>query len=91
MYWKTEVKLRDGRCVNCCSPFYLEVHHIVPRSQGGEDLVENGITFCGFCHVPLFHDKSYKYKVKKSWLDESQINYIIKKKGAEWKKIDWEN
>ncbi len=50
----------NGRCEGCFrnAPFirkkdgspYLEVHHIVPLSVGGEDTVENVIALCPNCH-----------------------------------------
>ena len=49
-----------GVCENCNMPApfirssdgepYLEVHHIVFLSQGGEDTVENAIALCPNCH-----------------------------------------
>jgi 5-methylcytosine-specific restriction endonuclease McrA len=49
-----------GICSHCnmLAPFnrsldgspYLEVHHITPLSQGGEDTVENAIALCPNCH-----------------------------------------
>lgn len=56
-----EVLIRaNGICENCKlnSPFirasdntpYLEVHHIVMLSEGGEDTVENAIGICPNCH-----------------------------------------
>lgn len=50
----------DGICeiCNCVAPFikikdntpYLEVHHIIPFSQGGEDTIENTKALCPNCH-----------------------------------------
>ncbi|QQS61302.1 MAG: HNH endonuclease [Candidatus Moraniibacteriota bacterium] len=28
----------------------LEIHHIIPREHGGDESVENGISFCRNCH-----------------------------------------
>jgi 5-methylcytosine-specific restriction endonuclease McrA len=49
-----------GICENCKNkaPFnkksdgepYLEVHHIIPLSEGGDDTVENAIALCPNCH-----------------------------------------
>jgi 5-methylcytosine-specific restriction endonuclease McrA len=42
---------RDGwRCQSCGSRLGLEVHHITPRSQLGNDAEENLITLCWECH-----------------------------------------
>ena len=52
--------LAEGRCGSCgrAAPFkkksdqspYLEVHHKLPLSEGGEDTVENAIALCPNCH-----------------------------------------
>ena len=52
--------LADGKCglCGCAAPFrkksdespYLEVHHKIPLSEGGEDTVENAIALCPNCH-----------------------------------------
>lgn len=31
----------------------MEIHHIIPRSQGGEDTEENGIPLCFDCHAEV--------------------------------------
>lgn len=47
---------RDGhRCQTkgCDSTHFLEVHHIRPRSRGGDNRSENLITLCSSCHRHL--------------------------------------
>lgn len=56
-----EVLIRaEGKCENCKkeAPFkrkkdlqpYLEVHHVVQLSEGGEDTVSNALALCPNCH-----------------------------------------
>ena len=56
-----EVLLRaSGICESCgnAAPFfkkkdstpYLEVHHELPLSKGGDDTIENAIALCPNCH-----------------------------------------
>ena len=42
-------------CCICHKPAgtKMEVHHIVPKSQGGEDTEENGIPLCFDCHAEV--------------------------------------
>lgn len=43
---------RDGwRCALCDSTKYLQVHHIIKRSQGGSNHHHNLITLCSDCHA----------------------------------------
>lgn len=66
--WRTlrdKVLSRDDyRCSSCKRYFYknkskLHVHHIIERSQWGEDSLENLISLCEICHV-----KEHKDSVK---------------------------
>lgn len=41
---------RDGACVRCGQTVFLSAHHIVPRSEGGADLLDNLETLCTRCH-----------------------------------------
>lgn len=53
------VLARDGGCVvdGCDSTYRLEVHHIVPRSQGGTHSLENLGTFCWWHHHREIHGR----------------------------------
>src|SRR5262249_10551303 len=37
------------RCCLCHKPF-VEVHHLVPRAQGGTDSLDNAAPLCASCH-----------------------------------------
>ncbi|WP_321951641.1 HNH endonuclease [Burkholderia cenocepacia] len=63
-----EVLIRaKGACERCAKPApfirrsdctpYLEVHHRVQLSAGGEDVVENAIALCPNCHRELHYGK----------------------------------
>ena len=50
---RREVLARDRhrcRAPGCGRTRFLEVHHIVPRSNGGGHEPENLMTLCGSCH-----------------------------------------
>lgn len=53
------LKHARGNCELCGNPApfvrvtgegYLEVHHVLPLSQGGPDIVENAVAVCPNCH-----------------------------------------
>jgi 5-methylcytosine-specific restriction endonuclease McrA len=47
---------RDGwRCQKCGSLIRLEVHHLIKRSQLGDDVMDNLITLCVHCHRKCHH------------------------------------
>jgi hypothetical protein len=63
----TWVKQRaDGVCEKCDQPApflnkdgkpFLEVHHIVPLSEEGEDIVANAVALCPNCHRECHHSQ----------------------------------
>ncbi|WP_411376670.1 RNA-guided endonuclease IscB [Desulfurobacterium thermolithotrophum] len=44
------LKKDNYTCQICGGRENLEAHHIIPKSKGGTNLVENGITLCKDCH-----------------------------------------
>lgn len=43
---------RDGyRCALCDYSQHLQLHHVVPRGEGGPDSEQNLITLCAECHA----------------------------------------
>lgn len=68
-YVVIEVQERaNGICEKCRKPApfrtdnedkpYLEVHHIIPLAEGGEDTVENAIALCPNCHRHAHYGKN---------------------------------
>ncbi len=56
---RREVLARDRhrcRVKGCGRTSFLEVHHLVPRSAGGENKPENLVTLCASCHR-LLHER----------------------------------
>ena len=48
---KNKVRERDGdECVRCNARDKLQVHHLIPRTKGGEHEAENMATLCEECH-----------------------------------------
>jgi len=56
---KGERKGRGNVCEVCgeTTPCLLNVHHIIPRSIGGDDTMENKITVCVNCHRMIHRGK----------------------------------
>jgi len=46
--------IRDGYTCRSCAEASKEVHHIIPRSQGGTNHLQNVITLCERCHPETF-------------------------------------
>ena len=51
---RQKVLQRDNRICQVCGKEYSgQVHHILPRSQGGTNDLANLITLCGKCHMVI--------------------------------------
>lgn len=60
---RNQVLDRDGNtCVRCGSGENLEAHHIVPRSDGGDDELDNMATLCSDCHNSVHNSRCLPYE-----------------------------
>ncbi len=61
-----KVKVEAGhRCaIPTCKQIPVELHHIVPQSQGGEDTFENLIVLCPNCHARVHKGEIDRKSVK---------------------------
>lgn len=53
-----ELLVSSGRRCGLCRKFkgvHIELHHIVPKEQGGQDTFDNGIPLCFDCHAEVKH------------------------------------
>lgn len=78
---KSAVLNRDNYECQICGKkdVRLEVHHIVFRSQGGSNRIDNLVTLCSDCHKKIHNgDICFKKKVK-SFRHASHMNVMRKK------------
>jgi len=68
-----EVLERDKLCRLCRCARATEAHHLVRRSQGGDDVLENGIGLCTQCHQ-AYH--AGNLKIERRMLRLENIEYI---------------
>ena len=52
-----KVRERDIYCRLCGSTSLLQAHHIIYRSQGGKDTLDNLILLCLYCHEKVHSNK----------------------------------
>lgn len=48
----------DNKCAICGNNDYLEIHHITPKEDGGNDDYDNLILLCACCHAAI-HKRAY--------------------------------
>jgi hypothetical protein len=80
-FWNTKeyVLHRDGHTCQACKGKnkILNVHHIVPRSQGGTDKPDNLITLCESCHKKLHAGRlKIDFKPAKNFKAETLMSTI---------------
>ena len=67
-------------CQKCGRTIDLEVHHIIPRSKGGTDDLENLQVLCGICHNDIHrYNKSELTKIGMEKAKHKQNEVLISK------------
>jgi 5-methylcytosine-specific restriction endonuclease McrA len=77
-HWKETRKKRlvldDFCCIFCKSKKSLQVHHLNYKRVGKENIVEDLITVCKFCHERI-HNKKHNKKIKKQKKSKSKVKF----------------
>lgn len=81
---KREVRERqEGRCACCGQTPHrtLDVHHVIPLSQGGPNTLENGVGLCrgeGTCNChPMIDKLALERNIYFSQIMEPKLEYTI--------------
>ena len=61
---KKDVRKKAGFQCCRCRKFQVEVHHIIPEKDGGEDTFENAAPLCGYCHNLLRDNPSQRKQIR---------------------------
>ena len=78
---------RDGyRCALCDSTKGLQVHHAIPRSQGGNNTEHNLITLCATCHATAHGTRLPEVPdyMDAAELEQACVEYLADLYGPEW-------
>ena len=68
---------RDGyRCALCDSTKYLQIHHCIPRGQGGGNVPDNLITLCSDCHGVAHGTPMYGVDVTPEDVNQAIVEYL---------------
>lgn len=82
---RKEVYQRDGyRCALCDSTHYIQVHHAVPRSQGGSSKPMNLITLCMECHALAHGTKLQENDLTQEDVEQAIVVYLADYYEKEW-------
>jgi len=47
---KEVIQRQGGKCYDCGEKARLQIHHRLPQSMGGEDILSNAVGLCQTCH-----------------------------------------
>lgn len=72
-----------GICRVCLHPESenIELHHLVPRSQGGDDLAANLVPLCHECHDAITRRAPLERLELAESLEDAEYAYIVGKLG----------
>ena len=81
--WRKAIIKRDGKkCKLCNSTYWLEAHHIIYKSQGGERTNPlNGMMLCKSCHMQVH---ARKILISQFDLHPSQVQYMESNNYVKW-------
>jgi 5-methylcytosine-specific restriction endonuclease McrA len=77
------------RCV-VCGDAWPHRSHVVPRSQGGDDVRSNIVPLCGLDHVVLDQGAGDRRAIVaaavRAWIDSEPdvLAYVLERKGQAW-------
>ncbi len=80
--------LRYGACCACGAPA-CNAHHVIPKGQGGDDVLENLVSLCGSgtarCHGAL-HGNPYDHEFAKvgdvPFVERRDAEWVLRRIGA---------
>ena len=77
---------RDGwRCALCDSTRYLQIHHVIPRGQGGPREEEmNLITLCADCHALAHGINLNGWDATQEDVEQAIIEYLADYYAPDW-------
>jgi 5-methylcytosine-specific restriction endonuclease McrA len=80
--WQAIIAGKRGPCRACDVPALLiEYHHLIPRSQGGDDVAENIVPLHAYCHEKVTRGrKRYLDRLAES-LTDAEYAYVVGKLG----------
>ena len=82
---RKKVYRRDGyRCALCDSTQYIQIHHAVPRGEGGTDHEQNLITLCADCHA-LAHGMDLRgWGATREDVEQAIVEYLADTYAGDW-------
>lgn len=75
---------RDGyQCALCSCGRFLQVHHYIPRGQGGGNNHHNLITLCSTCHAQA-HECLVDEWMEPNFTEQAIVEYLADYYAPDW-------
>jgi len=71
------ISVYGDSCILCGENRLVDVHHLIPRSKGGEDKIENLVVLCPTCHYSIHRNKISESEYLKLLKNQRKILYKI--------------
>lgn len=80
-----KLKIKEMSNFTCCwcqdIKNKVEIHHIIPQSQGGDDSFENAAPLCSNCHTMYGNNKDLRKEIKQR--KDYWLNICLKRNGID--------
>lgn len=81
--WRAACLEAWGHSCVACGAAPVQMDHIMPRSQGGPSVVENGLPLCPTCH---WKKTAGTMVIEYHWLARQQVDWLAEAGWVEWDK-----
>ena len=86
--WQAIIEAKRGSCRVCETKRGDEMHHLVPRAQGGEDTADNIVPLCFNCHAEITAKRPKPISALISALSDAEYAYAVTEGGENvWERI----
>jgi 5-methylcytosine-specific restriction endonuclease McrA len=86
--WARIVAEKQGPCRVCCDPGHngslfgrIQLHHLVPRAQLGDDVPDNIAPLCPECHLRVTARQGIALRALAATLTEAEREYVAGRLG----------
>ena len=75
---KEKVKRKAAFCCCRCHEINVQVHHIIPESEGGSDEIDNAAPLCANCHTWFGNNAKLRREIRQMrdwWYEQMEKQY----------------
>jgi hypothetical protein len=81
--WAELHRAKHGRC-RICGRLPAQLHHLVARSQSGDDVADNLVPLCSDHHSAVHAGDLLARTLLGGRLTDAEVGYVVDRRGAAW-------